>query len=296
MSTRSAASTAAGASVLRPGGVSMMIRSQSAVRARRNVSSRSFSVVNCTNGSVSSPARRRRQLVEFCWVSISRMRTARPARAAAVARLREIMVFPAPPLLMVTAIVFMPVCACAVVQLCTCAARAQVQSGNPAPIRRSWSIARLQQSAAARRQNGGCADVHVCTGNAAKERDCDRSGSHGPHGVGCLPPHDSHDRAAKVLPFESWCRTNHCSGKGSAARRTHHRRRTRRTRPLTTLLLTSYRAIVPMYLSAGVHTCNRTHDRLEGQGPQKQENRPLGQARSDTYWDGSASPSALSHP
>ena len=77
----------------------------------------------------------------------------------------------------------------------------------------------------------------------------------------------------KMLPFESWCRTNHRSDKGSAARRARYRRRTRRTRHRTTLLLTSYRAIAPMYVSARVHTCNRAHDRPEGQGPQRQENR-----------------------
>jgi hypothetical protein len=109
--TRSEASTAAGASVLRPGGVSMITRSQSAAWARLSVSSRSFSVVNWTKGRASSRERRRRQFVEFCWVSMSTMRTARPDLAAAVARLRDIIVFPAPPLLIVTAIVFMPVCA-----------------------------------------------------------------------------------------------------------------------------------------------------------------------------------------
>jgi hypothetical protein len=56
--------------------------------ARKIVFAR-FSVVNCTIGRVSSPGRRRRQLVEFCCVSMSRMRTVRPL-AAAAARLREI--------------------------------------------------------------------------------------------------------------------------------------------------------------------------------------------------------------
>ena len=71
MTTRSAHSTAAGASLLRAGGVSMTARSQPAALALASSSARSFSVVKRTSGrGRSRPARRRPHWVVVCCVHV----------------------------------------------------------------------------------------------------------------------------------------------------------------------------------------------------------------------------------
>jgi hypothetical protein len=102
-----AASTAAGASALLPGGVSINTRSQPAARARSSSSAKSFSVTNRTTGNGSSCCwlRRLPHDVAFCWLSMSRIMTLRSAAVAAVPRCFVRVVLPTPPLLIAIATV-----------------------------------------------------------------------------------------------------------------------------------------------------------------------------------------------
>src|SRR5664279_620308 len=87
----------------------MKTKSHPAFCATYNSSTKSCSVVNFVNGMGLSCClvRRSPQLVAFCCMSISRINTAKPSAAAAVARLLVTMVLPTPPLLIVIAIVYM---------------------------------------------------------------------------------------------------------------------------------------------------------------------------------------------